>query len=260
MWLCITVSKAAFASKSQSILIYHTIFGDKYELQIIKPPAKFDDCVTGGEIDNAIKNNKNSLIHKQCDGRTNNVTFKTEHTEVRKNVLLSYFGYDASHLIKDVGNPSVIKVTPTDESGTVFHIKINIYKTGSIVIQGAKCAKFEEKYFQILKDEVVKIVQEAQPNCNPQNQINVNQTTASLKEKPDEEATIPKTLDDSSLTLHLDPEMTVIEQKDHICNSPSSMHNNKQFTSTPVSKKSTRTPKASDPTPRNSTLKFGQHF
>ncbi|VDI45756.1 Hypothetical predicted protein [Mytilus galloprovincialis] len=212
--------------------------------RLSKPPAKFDDCVTGGEIDNAIKNNENPLIHKQSDGRTNNVTFKTEHTEVWKNVLLSHFGNDASHLIKDGGNPSVIKVTPTDESGTVFQIKINIYKTGSIVIQGAKCAKFEEKYFQILKDEVVKIVQEAQPNCNPQNQINVNQTTASLKEKPDEEATIPKTLDDSSLTLHLDPEMTVIEQKDNICNSPSSMHNNKQFTSTPVSKKSTLTPKA----------------
>ncbi|CAC5355282.1 unnamed protein product [Mytilus coruscus] len=213
--------------------------------RLTKPPAKFDDCVTGGEIDNAIKNNENLLIHKQCDGRTNNVTFKTEHTEEWKNVLLSYFGNDASHLIKDGGNPSVIKVTPTDESGTVFQIKINIYKTGSIVIQGAKCVLFEEKYFQILKDKVVKIAEEAQPTCiNAQTKNKINQTTSSLKDKTDKETTVPKTIDDSSLTLHLDPEITMIEKKDDMCNSPSSPHTNKQFTSTPVSKKSTLTPKA----------------
>ena len=33
-------------------------------------------------------------------------------------------------------------------------IKVNFYETGSIVIQGAKCVLFTEKFFQSLKNEV----------------------------------------------------------------------------------------------------------
>jgi len=35
-----------------------------------------------------------------------------------------------------------------------FSVKINIYNTGSVVIQGSKCQVFYNKYFDILKELV----------------------------------------------------------------------------------------------------------
>ena len=44
---------------------------------------KLNDYVTGEEINSIIEDAENPVpvIHKQCDGRTNNVTFKTDHPD-----------------------------------------------------------------------------------------------------------------------------------------------------------------------------------
>jgi len=74
---------------------------------------------------------------------------------------LTYFG-DKSELITDGGNPPVVKVTFNDDSGNTFSSKVNIYRTGSIVIQGSKCTFFEQKYFKVLK----KTVENVKNTCN----------------------------------------------------------------------------------------------
>lgn len=104
---------------------------------------KLNDYITGEEINSIIEDAENPVpvIHKQCDGRTNNVTFKTDHPDDWKKTILTYFGYK-SELIADGGNPSVVKVTFNDDSGNTFSSKVNIYRTGSIVIQGSKCTFF----------------------------------------------------------------------------------------------------------------------
>ncbi|CAG2194614.1 unnamed protein product [Mytilus edulis] len=121
----------------------------------IKPPLKFQNCVTGNEFDECTDINSNNkytdcqleepMPCHQVNGKTNNVTFRTLPEKIepcatfwnRKNYLLK--GKTVIKILCDCG---------TDKNCT---IKINFYKTGSVVIQGAKCVQFSETYFETLK-------------------------------------------------------------------------------------------------------------
>lgn len=125
------------------------------------------DYVTGNEIDNILEYDKpqptcdnnieniNPLAHVQCNGLTNNVTFSTEHINTWKTVIMSYFDNKAE-LIKQTETLQVIRIKFKDNSNKEYVVKFNLYSSGSVVLQGAKCRLFEDEYLQILKDLVEK--------------------------------------------------------------------------------------------------------
>lgn len=58
-----------------------------------KPPAKYDECLTGDEIDSALLNIE-PTEHLQCDGKINNVSFHIaqENIDLWKSAVVNYFG------------------------------------------------------------------------------------------------------------------------------------------------------------------------
>ncbi|VDI34135.1 Hypothetical predicted protein [Mytilus galloprovincialis] len=140
-----------------------------------KPPAKLRDCLT---------DEKTPVIHTQCDGKTNNVTFKSLRSECWKKAIINHFGPAKACLLK---KGSVIKVIFESEKNHNSTVKINFYKTGSIVIQGQNCTQFSDRYFEVIKGKVY------QNNNNETSVPNLNNT--SIIDNDDE--TIPKVLNDS---------------------------------------------------------------
>ena len=123
-----------------------------------KIPAKLLDCITGEDLDNIIKvgdidNDQLEvpLKHLQANGQTNNVSFKTLRNEKWKDAILAYFGPSKTSLMK---GGSVIKVTFDTETEVNCTAKINIYKTGSIVIQGQQCVYFADTFFSLIKNQL----------------------------------------------------------------------------------------------------------
>lgn len=160
-----------------------------------KAPAKLQDCIIGIDIDNAIENYENPLAHQQCDGHTNNITFKTDCVDTWKNVVLSYFGEGKAQVIKENQSLTVIKVSFSDDSKQNLTVKINIFSSGSVVIQGAKCTVFKSRYFQSLKERVHMETQPQLSEDTPVKQI--------------------ATSEDVTLNVSFDPEITIIK-KDNI--------------------------------------------
>ncbi|CAC5413973.1 unnamed protein product [Mytilus coruscus] len=124
------------------------------------------------------------VIHTQCDGKTNNVSFKTLRSECWKQAIINYFGRAKACLLK---KGSVIKVIFESEKNNNSTVKINFYKTGSIVIQGQKCTQFSDSYFEVIKGKLY------QNNNNETSVPNLNST--SIIDNAEE--TIPKDLNDS---------------------------------------------------------------
>jgi hypothetical protein len=89
----------------------------------------------------------------QINGKTINVTFITlpDRIELWKNAVLHYFGVKKTTLLKD---GTVVKLICDCGDDKICSIKINFYKTGSVVIQGAKCVQFSDLYFLPLTDKV----------------------------------------------------------------------------------------------------------
>ena len=77
-------------------------------------------------------------FHNQIDGETNNVYFKTlsSRIEVWQNSKKSFFGNEKTPTIK---NGTEVKITCDIEADKNCLNKVKFYKTGSVVIQGAKC-------------------------------------------------------------------------------------------------------------------------
>ena len=128
-----------------------------------KNPAKFDDCIVGDEFEDLFTDNKNEassiespIVHRQIDGKVNNVSFKTvpDRIEIWKRTVLQYFSPNKTTVLKE---GAVIKIVCDLVSDKNCTIKINFYKSGSVVIQGANCEKFSELHFQKLKDLVPQI-------------------------------------------------------------------------------------------------------
>lgn len=84
-----------------------------------KIPARYNDCVTGNELDYLIDEDdtqdahENSWIvddqldseplitHCQIDGKTNNVSFKTSNVSGWKETILEHFGASLAASLKD---------------------------------------------------------------------------------------------------------------------------------------------------------------
>lgn len=127
-----------------------------------KPSSKYDDCVTGSDLENALElenthgesesNFETPVPHKQIDGKTNNVSFTTspDRLEQWKSALINFFGKDSTTTMK---NGTVVKII-SDFDNSKNTIKVNFYKSGSVVIQGAKCMQFSDTFFQQIKDYV----------------------------------------------------------------------------------------------------------
>lgn len=78
----------------------------------IKPPLKFQNCVTGNEFDECTDINSNNkytdcqleepMPCHQVNSKTNNVTFRTlpEKIEPWKNAIVQHFGTEKNYLLK----------------------------------------------------------------------------------------------------------------------------------------------------------------
>ncbi|CAC5378292.1 unnamed protein product [Mytilus coruscus] len=178
-----------------------------------KPPAKLRDCLIGDDLDILNENEhihsdlnvtvtkiETPVIHTQCDGKTNNVSFKTLRSECWKQAIINYFGPAKACLLK---KGRVIKVVFESEKNNNSTVKINFYKTGSIVIQGQKCTQFSDSYFEVIKGKVY------QNNNNETSVPNLN----SISIIDNAEETIPKDLNDSQDkvldNLHDEDDVTV---------------------------------------------------
>ena len=74
-----------------------------------KPPAKFDDCFLGEDCDDLFVENKNAefpiespIVHRQVDGRMNNVSFRTFPNRVEnwKKTMMEYFSPNKPTVLK----------------------------------------------------------------------------------------------------------------------------------------------------------------
>ena len=199
-----------------------------------KPPSKLNDCFIGAEIDSMIDDagNKNDdhedpKLHQQCDGKTNNVTFKTNRVEIWKQSLHSYFEHCSEH--KD---GATIKIQcKGDKPVEKIKVKFNFYKSGMVTIQGAKCKIFTSKYFEALKDIVNKNAQNPEFECE---EVSLNDTEIVNKNLDIEntvyEETEVKVLDESTndktvLEVPIDYEETEVKVIDESTNDKTVIEN-----------------------------------
>ncbi|XP_071139807.1 uncharacterized protein [Mytilus edulis] len=203
----------------------------------VKPPSKLSDCFTGDEIDNIIDDatinieqhesrDETPIIHDQCDGKTNNVSFKTNRANIWKKSIYSYFEHCSE--LKD-GATIKIQCKGNNPDETIG-VKFNFYKSGMVTIQGAKCKVFTSKYFETLKVIVNQNAANSEDECkqthNDTITVKENMDIFDCPENSDYDETKPKVLDEST------NDKTIIEMSE-IANASSNDTN----VSTPIVKK-----------------------
>ena len=124
------------------------------------------------------------LLTIQCDGKTNNVKFKTLRPECWKEAILNYFGQAKACTLK---KGTVIKVVFESETNINYTVNINFYKSGSIVIQGQQCTQFSDRYIEVIKGQL------SQNNNNETSVQDLNNTIVGVNT----DETFPKSLIDS---------------------------------------------------------------
>lgn len=138
-----------------------------------KPSSKYADCVVGDDLEGLLDDTlidqhsdyESPVVHHQVNGKINNVSFRTstDRIEEWKKAIISFFGKENTTLLKE---GTVIKVICDLETSRNNSIKINFYKTGAVVIQGAKCSQFNDIFFNQLKSKVNKNSQDLDENSN----------------------------------------------------------------------------------------------
>ena len=142
-----------------------------------KQPNRYQDCLLGEDLDELLDNGDPTALqnpdevtdhekpqkHLQVDGKTNNVSFKTDRIKVWKAVIINHFGKTKTN-IQPRRAGEVFKVTFDTNSS----VKINIFDSGSVVIQGAKCVVFADTFFNSLKFECDKYENKEDTNVAPQ--------------------------------------------------------------------------------------------
>ena len=132
---------------------------DELTSRASRRPSKFSDCITGNELDKLdsvinketnITVNEDPIKHLQGDAKTNNVSFKTTRIDVWKAVIINYFGKSKTN-VNNQKTGCVIKTSFDTESDKNNTVKINLFNTGSVVIQGAKCTKFADLFLDKLR-------------------------------------------------------------------------------------------------------------
>jgi len=172
----------------------------------IKPPSKFQDCVTGVDLDILCKDNNENQgdleIEKplhcyQVNGRTNNVTFRTlpDRIDLWKTSIMNFFGQEKTTSLKD---GTVLKIICDFDTEKNCSIKVNFYKTGSIVIQGAKCGQFSDTFFTKLKNKVHVSLNSKDSNNNLNEDTNESESVLDCTQV---EQVKDMTLNDSSITF-----------------------------------------------------------
>ncbi|XP_062579117.1 interaptin-like [Saccostrea cucullata] len=108
-------------------------------------PAKHNEGISEPEIPKE---------HIQCDGKINNVSFHlaSESIPAWKKAVLDFFD-EKKTTVTTSDICCVIKVVFDYEGSVNNSVKINFYQSGSVVIQGAKCVQFKDKYFASLNEK-----------------------------------------------------------------------------------------------------------
>jgi hypothetical protein len=78
------------------------------------------------------------------------VSFKTTRTDFWKNSIIDYFGITNTN-VQSQKTGYVIKVTLDLNNERNNSVKVNLFHSGAVVIQGAKCSKFTDNFFHLLK-------------------------------------------------------------------------------------------------------------
>ena len=156
-----------------------------------KQPNRYQDCLLDEDLDELLDNGDPTALqnpdevtdhekpqkHLQVDGKTNNVSFKTDRIKVWKAVIINHFGKTKTN-IQPRRAGEVYKVTFDSNSS----VKINIFDSGSVVIQGAKCVVFADTFFNNLKLKCDKYENKEDMNVAPQ--LNGESQAKTLDDSP----------------------------------------------------------------------------
>jgi hypothetical protein len=125
--------------------------------RVSRPPSKLSECITGVELNQVCNEslemeNENFIYekavkHLQCDGKINNVTFKTLRIQLWKSVLVNYFGKSKTNVQTQKTGVVIKVIFDTKKEKKNNSVKINMYESGSVVIQGAKAQYFRMHSF-----------------------------------------------------------------------------------------------------------------
>lgn len=91
-------------------------------------PAKFEECITGDDLDEVVNSDEESVtVHRQCDGKINNITFKieAENIDTWKPGIVTFFGESRTTLLN---SNRVVKIN----YDTKNWVKFNFFDTGSV--------------------------------------------------------------------------------------------------------------------------------
>lgn len=144
-------------------------------------PAKFEECITGDDLDEVVTSDEDSVtVHRQCDGKINNITFKieAENIDTWKHGIVTFFGESRTTLLN---SNRVVKIN----YDTKNWVKFNFFDTGSVNIQGASCLSFHDTYFSKLDMFIKEIVRK---QTEPQNLGLINKRNNSDNESEQSEA------------------------------------------------------------------------
>ena len=126
-----------------------------------RAPSKFNDFIM-----NERDTNKTTPIeHLQCDGKTNNVTFNTSNTDVWVNVLNDFFKGKTTRI--SINGGCCLKVNYDKRDS----VKINIYNSGKICVQGQKCVEFSKRFYDNILAKVNAVIDQSASPCTNSNVI-----------------------------------------------------------------------------------------
>lgn len=175
----------------------------------IRPPSKFSECLVGEELEliyneTFVPENdteyEKPVKHPQVNRKTNNVTFKTMRAQTWKSVITNYFGISKTNtVVQRTG--TVIKVVFDTDVEKNITAKVNIYESGSVVMQGAKCTTFADMFFDKLKSEC-DLFDNQKVNCITDN---VHQTKAKILEDSQISDTTITNVNNDDNSINTDP-------------------------------------------------------
>ncbi|VDI68507.1 Hypothetical predicted protein [Mytilus galloprovincialis] len=225
-----------------------------------KPQAKLRDCLTGNDLDILDENEhinsdlnvtdakiETLVIHTQCDGNTNNVTFKSLRSECWKQAIFNHFGLAKACLLK---KGSVIKgkiyqninnetsVPNLNNTSIIDNVDETIPKVLNDSHDNGLDNLHDEDDFTVASTPIKKsVVRETKLTPKKQKSNDLDTQIKQVISKQDEQSTSIESLY-SIVTSSLQDRVEELENNRRTCNdneSPSVHNDISQVESTPIS-------------------------
>jgi hypothetical protein len=108
--------------------------------RVSRPPSKLSECITGVELNQVCNEslemeNENFIYekavkHLQCDGKINNVTFKTLRIQLWKSVLVNYFGKSKTNVQTQKTGVVIKVIFDTEKEKKTILLKLTCMNRG----------------------------------------------------------------------------------------------------------------------------------